>query len=70
MQCAACHRYINKPSALSNGMPIGPVCAARMGLIQPRQKRITLAADAHGHIGRAVPVLLGQLRLQFEEVAA
>lgn len=33
MKCAACQRYIQKPSALTDGgLPMGPVCARKNGL--------------------------------------
>lgn len=60
MQCAKCRRYITKPSALSGGLPVGPVCAVRLGLVAPRS----------GKREPAPLVLPGQLRLQFDEVAA
>lgn len=60
MLCAKCRRYITKPSALSGGLPVGPVCAVRLGLVAPRS----------GKREPAPLVLPGQLRLQFEEAAA
>ena len=36
MQCARCRRPIDKPAALFGGLPVGPVCAVRLGLVAPR----------------------------------
>lgn len=60
MLCASCHRRLFKPAAFSLGKPIGPTCAKRMGLIEPKRR---------GSDPRAVPVLPGQMRLELEEVS-
>jgi hypothetical protein len=57
--CASCHRPLLKPAAFSLGKPIGPTCAKRMGLIEPKRRGV----DSH-----AVPVLPGQMRLELEVV--
>ena len=40
MQCARCRRPIDKPAALFGGLPVGPVCAVRLGLVAPRGPRL------------------------------
>ena len=60
MLCASCHRPLLKAAAFSLGKPIGPTCAKRMGLIEPKRR---------GSEPRAVPVLPGQMRLELEEVS-
>jgi len=55
-----CRRYITKPSALSGGLPVGPICAQRLGLVAARP----------GKREHAPLVLPGQLPLfQTEQVA-
>ncbi len=41
MKCAVCHRRLTKPAALSKGLPVGPICAARLGLTVPKAKRLS-----------------------------
>ena len=60
MICDSCHRRLLKPAAFSLGKPIGPTCAKRMGLIEPKRR---------GSEPRAVPVMPGQMRLDLEEVS-
>jgi len=38
MQCAVCHRRINKPAALSHGLPVGPRCSVKLGLVTPKPR--------------------------------
>ena len=38
MQCAVCHRRINKPAALSHGLPVGPTCSVKLGLVTPKPR--------------------------------
>lgn len=59
MICASCKRRLLKPAAFSLGKPIGPTCAKRMGLIEPKRRGV----ESH-----AVPVLPGQMRLELEVV--
>ena len=59
MLCAACHRRIDKPTALSMGKPVGPKCAQKMGLIEPKRRGVE---------SRGVVVLPGQMRLELEVV--
>lgn len=56
--CAACHRRLAKPAAFSMGKPVGPTCAKRMGLIEPKRRGVEPSA---------VPVLPGQLKLALED---
>lgn len=63
MICAACHRRINKPSALSHGLPVGPVCAERLGLLASRLMGLTPGKREHAPV-----VQDGQLKL-FEVTA-
>lgn len=60
MICAACHRRIDKTAALSMGKPVGPKCAQKMGLIEPKKRR--------GMESRGVVVLDGQMKLELEIV--
>ena len=60
MLCASCRRRIDKPAAFSMGKPVGPKCAQKMGLIEPKKRR--------GSEPRAVPVLPGQMKLELEIV--
>lgn len=70
MKCAKCGHYISKPSALSNGMPVGPVCAMRLGLSQPRKKRARILGIAIRPVrSRRTVDQAGQLAL-FEVVPA
>lgn len=43
MICAVCHRRITKPSALSHGLPVGPVCSVKLGLVAPKPSRMQAA---------------------------
>jgi len=36
--CALCHRRITKPSALSHGLPVGPRCSVKLGLVTPKPR--------------------------------
>ena len=58
MFCAACHRSLIKPAAFSMGKPVGPKCAQKMGLIEPKKRR--------GVESRGVTVLPGQMKLELE----
>jgi hypothetical protein len=58
--CASCR--LAKPAAFSLGKPVGPTCAKRMGLIEPKR-----ASRSKFNLGR-VPVLPGQMRLELEVV--
>ncbi len=40
MQCARCHRWLFKPAALSGGLPVGPICAVKLGITAPKSKRL------------------------------
>ena len=60
MLCASCHRRIDKPAAFSMGKPVGPKCAQKMGLIEPKKRR--------GVESRGVVVLDGQMKLELEIV--
>lgn len=47
MQCARCHRWLQKPAALSGGLPIGPICAVKLGLTAPKAKRMPSLLGTH-----------------------
>ena len=57
MLCASCRRRIDKPTALSMGKPVGPKCAQKMGLIEPKRRGVE---------SRGVVVLDGQMKLELE----
>ena len=59
MLCAACHRRIDKTAAFSMGKPVGPKCAQKMGLIEPKRRGVE---------SRVVVVLDGQMKLELEIV--
>lgn len=59
MLCASCHRRIDKPAAFSLGKPVGPKCAQKMGLIEPKRRGVE---------SRGVVVLDGQMKLELEIV--
>lgn len=42
MQCSVCHRRINKPAALANGLPVGPKCAEKLMLVKPKEKTMRI----------------------------
>ena len=58
--CASCKRRLLKPAAFSMGKPVGPKCAQKMGLIEPKKRS--------GVESRGVVVLPGQMRLELEVV--
>ena len=60
MLCDACHISLIKPAAFSMGKPVGPKCAQKMGLIEPKKRR--------GVESRGVVVLDGQMKLELEIV--
>jgi len=64
MFCASCHRRLAKPAAFSLGKPVGPKCAQRMGLIEPKKRTQLMRMPGEG---RTVPVLPGQMALLFSE---
>lgn len=35
MVCVVCHRPMTRAAALQGGYPVGPVCAAKLGLVKP-----------------------------------
>lgn len=39
MKCAKCGHYIRHANYFSHGMPVGPVCAVNLGIVQPKPKR-------------------------------
>jgi hypothetical protein len=43
MQCAVCRRPLQRAAALLKGQPVGRVCAANAGLVQPRKAAEPLA---------------------------
>lgn len=45
MICALCHRRINKPTALSHGLPVGPVCSVKLGLVTPKPRLPSLGPN-------------------------
>lgn len=53
MRCAVCRRSIAKAAALKDGLPVGPTCAMRIGLVQSHKRQLALdlvapsAAPAH-----------------------
>lgn len=55
--CASCKRRLIKPAAFSMGKPVGPKCAQKMGLIEPKRKGVE---------SRGVVVLDGQMKLELE----
>ena len=57
MLCASCRRRIDKPAAFSMGKPVGPKCAQKMGLIEPKRRGVE---------SRGVVVLDGQMKLELE----
>lgn len=62
MRCSRCHRVLSKAAITTGNLTLGPTCARLVGAILPRvpgQPRL-----------HAPVVLPGQLRLQFDEVAA
>lgn len=38
MQCARCRRPIDKPAALFGGLPVGPRCSVKLGLVTPKPR--------------------------------
>lgn len=43
MKCVFCDRTLFRPALLVAGRPVGPVCARRAGLIQPKRRATTCA---------------------------
>ena len=39
MRCVMCGRALNRPALQLGRMTIGPVCARRLGLIQPKARQ-------------------------------
>jgi len=66
--CALCHRRINKPTALSHGLPVGPVCAMKLNLVAPKPKRINFFETYRGMSKRNRALWQAQQDL-FEEMA-
>lgn len=36
MNCSRCGHYLQKAAAMSEGKPVGPVCAIKLGLLEPK----------------------------------
>ena len=45
MRCCKCNRPLLRAVALSNGLPVGPVCAVTAGLVQSKGKAAALPAQ-------------------------